>query len=145
MKDEQTIILVESINCNPNLDACTKLDLIKKTMSDCREKQVGAILIEAIGKQEKKIKKKQKAEYKKREKASLESEIPVKRGRGRPKKIKVLDLVEVVEIPGHPFFLATQFHPEFTSNTRDGHPLFTRFIQATRIHNEGTMPKAAEA
>lgn len=89
MKDEQTIILVESINCNPNLDACTKLDLIKKTMSDCREKQVGAILIEAIGKQERKIKKKQKAEYEKREKESLESEIPIKRGRGRPRKIKV--------------------------------------------------------
>ncbi len=59
--------------------------------------------------------------------------------------LSVDDLVEVVEIPGHPFFLATQFHPEFTSNPRDGHPLFTRFIQATRIHNEGTMPKAAEA
>ncbi len=59
--------------------------------------------------------------------------------------LSVDDLVEVVEIPGHPFFLATQFHPEFTSNPRDGHPLFTSFIQATRIHNEGTMPKAAEA
>jgi len=59
--------------------------------------------------------------------------------------LSVDDLVEVVEIPEHPFFLATQFHPEFTSNPRDGHPLFTHFIQATRIHNEGTMPKAAEA
>ena len=59
--------------------------------------------------------------------------------------LSVDDLVEVVEIPEHPFFLATQFHPEFTSNPRDGHPLFTRFIQATRIHKEGTMPKAAEA
>lgn len=91
MKDEQTITLVESINLNPNLDACAKLDLIKKTMSDCREKQVGAILIEAIGKQEKKIKKKQKAEYKKREKASLESETPKKRGRGRPKKAETIE------------------------------------------------------
>lgn len=40
------------------------------------------------------------------------------------------DLVEVVEIPEHPWFIACQFHPEFTSTPRDGHPLFTGFIQA---------------
>ena len=39
-------------------------------------------------------------------------------------------LVEIVEIAGHPWFLATQFHPEFTSNPRDGHPLFTGFVAA---------------
>ncbi|MFM7708457.1 MAG: glutamine amidotransferase-related protein, partial [Gammaproteobacteria bacterium] len=39
-------------------------------------------------------------------------------------------LVEIVELAGHPWFLATQFHPEFTSNPRDGHPLFTGFIAA---------------
>lgn len=87
MKDEQTLTLVESINLNPNLDACAKLDLIKKTMSDCREKQVGAILIEAIEKKEKSIKKK-KEEYHKLQQKSLEYETPKKRGRGRPKKIK---------------------------------------------------------
>jgi CTP synthase len=59
--------------------------------------------------------------------------------------VSVDDLVEVVEIPGHPFFLASQFHPEFTSNPRDGHPLFTGFIKATRTHHEGLLPKAAEA
>jgi CTP synthase len=59
--------------------------------------------------------------------------------------LSVDDLVEVVEIPGHPFFLASQFHPEFTSNPRDGHPLFTGFIKATRAHNERTLLKAAEA
>jgi GMP synthase-like glutamine amidotransferase len=37
-------------------------------------------------------------------------------------------LVEIVELPGHPWFMATQFHPEFTSTPRDGHPLFTGFV-----------------
>ncbi|MFN5011511.1 MAG: CTP synthase [Gammaproteobacteria bacterium] len=41
-------------------------------------------------------------------------------------------LVEIVELAGHPWFLATQFHPEFTSNPRDGHPLFTGFVAAAR-------------
>ncbi len=39
-------------------------------------------------------------------------------------------LVEVVEIPDHPWFVACQFHPEFTSTPRDGHPLFSSFVQA---------------
>jgi CTP synthase len=39
-------------------------------------------------------------------------------------------LVEIIEIPDHPFFLACQFHPEFTSTPRDGHPLFLGFIKA---------------
>tara|TARA_E500000331_G_scaffold163642_2_gene158655 strand:- start:6306 stop:7931 length:1626 start_codon:yes stop_codon:yes gene_type:complete len=39
-------------------------------------------------------------------------------------------LVEVIEIPDHPWFVACQFHPEFTSTPRDGHPLFMRFIEA---------------
>jgi CTP synthase len=59
--------------------------------------------------------------------------------------LSVDDLVEVVEIPNHPFFLASQFHPEFTSNPRDGHPLFTGFIKATRQHSERTLSKAAQA
>ncbi|MDX9740142.1 MAG: CTP synthase [Gammaproteobacteria bacterium] len=41
-------------------------------------------------------------------------------------------LVEVVELPDHPWFVACQFHPEFTSNPRDGHPLFSGFIAAAR-------------
>ena len=59
--------------------------------------------------------------------------------------LSVDDLVEVVEIPDHPWFLASQFHPEFTSNPRDGHPLFKGFITAARQHHEGDMPRAAEA
>ena len=39
-------------------------------------------------------------------------------------------LVEVVEMPDHPWFVACQFHPEFTSSPRDGHPLFTGFVTA---------------
>lgn len=39
-------------------------------------------------------------------------------------------LVEVIEIPSHPWFLACQFHPEFKSTPRDGHPLFTGFVLA---------------
>lgn len=39
-------------------------------------------------------------------------------------------LIEMVEIPTHPWFVACQFHPEFTSTPRDGHPLFNGFIYA---------------
>ena len=41
-------------------------------------------------------------------------------------------LVETVEIPEHPWFIAVQFHPEFTSSPRDGHPLFAGFIDAAK-------------
>ncbi|MDO5356107.1 MAG: CTP synthase [Conchiformibius sp.] len=39
-------------------------------------------------------------------------------------------LVECIEIEGHPWFFACQFHPEFTSTPRKGHPLFTAFVKA---------------
>ena len=54
-------------------------------------------------------------------------------------------LAEVVELPNHPWFLACQFHPEFKSNPRDGHPLFTGFIGAARAHREAALPEAARA
>jgi CTP synthase len=44
------------------------------------------------------------------------------------------ELVEIVELPTHPWFVAVQFHPEFTSNPRDGHPLFSSFVNAARHH-----------
>ena len=44
----------------------------------------------------------------------------------------VQHLVETVEIPDHPWFIAVQFHPEFTSSPRDGHPLFASFIDAAK-------------
>ena len=37
-------------------------------------------------------------------------------------------LVEMIEIKNHPWFIGCQFHPEFTSNPRDGHPLFNNFV-----------------
>ncbi len=52
------------------------------------------------------------------------------------------ELVEIIELPDHPWFFACQFHPEFTSTPRYGHPLFTSFIQAAlayrqrKIHND---------
>ena len=45
-------------------------------------------------------------------------------------------LVEVVEIAQHPWFVGCQFHPEFTSTPREGHPLFTGFIEAAIAHKE---------
>lgn len=48
-------------------------------------------------------------------------------------------LVEVVEISDHPWFIGCQFHPEFTSTPRDGHPLFTGFVQAARHSHYGDM------
>ena len=49
-------------------------------------------------------------------------------------------LVEIIELPGHPWFLACQFHPEFTSSPRDGHPLFTGFIEAALRRQQGELP-----
>ena len=46
------------------------------------------------------------------------------------------NLVEVVEVKDHPWFIACQFHPEFTSTPRDGHPLFSSFIQAACKHRD---------
>ncbi|MCH7743330.1 MAG: CTP synthetase, partial [Proteobacteria bacterium] len=43
-------------------------------------------------------------------------------------------LVEVIELKDHPWFVASQFHPEFTSAPREGHPLFTSFIEAALVY-----------
>ncbi|MCR5537369.1 MAG: CTP synthase [Succinivibrio sp.] len=45
-------------------------------------------------------------------------------------------LVEIVEIPDHPWFIGVQFHPEFTSNPRLGHPLFSGFIKAAKVYQD---------
>ncbi len=56
------------------------------------------------------------------------------------------NLVEMIEIPNHPWFVACQFHPEFTSTPRDGHPLFIGFVRAARAQRErGVAPVAAQA
>jgi CTP synthase len=45
-------------------------------------------------------------------------------------------LVEMIEIPNHPWFVACQFHPEFTSTPRHGHPLFEGFINAAKTNKQ---------
>ncbi|EKD55271.1 MAG: hypothetical protein ACD_60C00019G0001 [uncultured bacterium] len=46
------------------------------------------------------------------------------------------DLVEMIELKDHPWFIGCQFHPEFTSSPRDGHPLFSGFINASKTYQE---------
>ncbi len=55
------------------------------------------------------------------------------------------ELVEIIELPAHPWFLATQFHPEFTSTPRDGHPLFSGFVRAARACRAAQLPAVASA
>ena len=50
-------------------------------------------------------------------------------------------LVEIVEIPEHPYFVATQFHPEYASTVETPHPLFTAFVKAAKIgQGDATSP-----
>ena len=51
-------------------------------------------------------------------------------------------LVEMVELPDHPWFIGCQFHPEYTSNPRDGHPLFTGLITAALSFQEARLKNA---
>ncbi len=51
------------------------------------------------------------------------------------------ELVEVVEVADHPFYLACQFHPEFTSSPRKGHPLFSSFVLAGLAHAQQSQIK----
>ena len=51
-------------------------------------------------------------------------------------------LVEIIEIPDHPWFVACQFHPEFTSTPRYGHPLFSGFLEAAMINREARRLEA---
>ena len=44
------------------------------------------------------------------------------------------ELCEMIELPGHPWFIGCQFHPEFTSNPRAGHPLFIAYVRAALDH-----------
>ncbi|MFV1872860.1 MAG: glutamine amidotransferase-related protein, partial [Oleiphilus sp.] len=48
-------------------------------------------------------------------------------------------LVEMIEAPDHPWFVACQFHPEFTSTPRDGHGLFEGFINAALTNSTKTQ------
>ncbi len=52
-------------------------------------------------------------------------------------------LVEMIEIPDHPWFVGCQFHPEFNSTPRDGHRLFTSFIEAAKKQRQDTYKQQA--
>ncbi|RMG36494.1 MAG: CTP synthase [Gammaproteobacteria bacterium] len=54
-------------------------------------------------------------------------------------------LVEIIEIPDHPWFVACQFHPEFTSTPRYGHPLFSGFLEAAIAQREACKPEVQSA
>ncbi|MEA2010531.1 MAG: CTP synthase, partial [Actinomycetota bacterium] len=57
-------------------------------------------------------------------------------------------LVEIIEFPSHPFFVASQFHPEFKSRPDDPHPLFMGFVAAALEHRRSPAvadPVASEA
>jgi len=55
------------------------------------------------------------------------------------------DLVEVIEIPDHPWFVGVQYHPEFRSKPTAAHPLFRDFVKAALEHAQGGAPVAAAA
>ncbi|AKJ95154.1 CTP synthetase [Thioalkalivibrio versutus] len=55
------------------------------------------------------------------------------------------ELVEAVELADHPWFVGCQFHPEFTSTPRDGHPLFTAFVCAARDYQDAREPETTTA
>jgi len=50
------------------------------------------------------------------------------------------NLPEIMELPGHPFFIGVQFHPEFTSTPRAGHPLFKAFVTAALKYRAQKRP-----
>jgi CTP synthase len=61
-------------------------------------------------------------------------------------RTKAESLVELVELPDHPWFVGCQFHPEFTSTPRAGHPLFKSFVEAAIAHRaEQAKPAVAAA
>ena len=66
---------------------------------------------------------------------------PDRRGGVNPER----DLVEIVEIPAHPFFLAVQYHPEFRSKPTRAHPLFREFVVAALRHRELAVLPPEEA
>ena len=53
-------------------------------------------------------------------------------------------LVEMIELPGHPFFVGCQFHPELKSRPNRPHPLFNRFVEAALVHQGGVRTVEAQ-
>ena len=59
--------------------------------------------------------------------------------------VSVDDLVEVIELPSHKWFVGCQFHPEFTSTPRRGHPLFTHFVESILESKKSSIPMPKRA
>ncbi len=59
--------------------------------------------------------------------------------------VSVDDLVEVIELPSHKWFVGCQFHPEFTSTPRKGHPLFTHFVESILESKKSSIPMPKRA
>jgi len=55
------------------------------------------------------------------------------------------ELCEMVELPDHPWFVGCQFHPEFTSTPRGGHPLFKSFVEAALVRASNTQGATSAA
>jgi CTP synthase len=55
------------------------------------------------------------------------------------------NLVEIIELPQHSWFVGCQFHPEFTSTPRDGHPLFTGFVEAATAYQQRRLAEVQGA
>jgi CTP synthase len=53
--------------------------------------------------------------------------------------------VEIAELPGHPHFIAVQFHPEFKSKPLQPHPLFSSFVEASHRHRQARLGQRVEA
>ena len=53
------------------------------------------------------------------------------------------DLVEIVELPGHPFFMGVQFHPEFKSSPLKPQPVFSGFVRAAKGQMTDTVPRSS--
>jgi CTP synthase len=62
-------------------------------------------------------------------------------------RTKAEALTELIELPSHPWFVGCQFHPEFCSTPRAGHPLFTAYIRAALAYQDrqATLPRAEKA
>ena len=61
-------------------------------------------------------------------------------------RTKAESLCEMIELSDHPWFIGCQFHPEFTSTPRAGHPLFKSFVEAAvRLQTEQSTPAVAAA
>ena len=60
-------------------------------------------------------------------------------------RTKAESLCEMIELPDHPWFVGCQFHPEFTSTPRGGHPRFKNFIEAALTHQAGLEKPAVAA